>query len=172
MMQAILACPKPVIAAVEAATAAGCQLVATCDLAVAGAEAPVLPRPASTSACSARRRWWRCRAMCPRKHAMEMLLIGEPSAPGGAPDSTLSTGSRRPGRPWRRLSTWPPDRDQVTPHRRYRQGGVLPATGAADPRRRLRAHPAEVMVRNMLARDAEEGIGAFIDKRTPKWEGR
>ena len=33
-------------------------------------------------------------------------------------------------------------------------------------------HASEVMVENMLARDAEEGIGAFIDKREPKWEGR
>ena len=33
-------------------------------------------------------------------------------------------------------------------------------------------YTAEVMVENMLARDAEEGIGAFIDKRPPKWEDR
>jgi enoyl-CoA hydratase/carnithine racemase len=31
---------------------------------------------------------------------------------------------------------------------------------------------ATIMVENMLARDAEEGIGAFIDKRTPRWEDR
>ncbi len=34
------------------------------------------------------------------------------------------------------------------------------------------ATPRAVMVENMLARDAEEGIGAFIDKREAKWEGR
>ena len=33
------------------------------------------------------------------------------------------------------------------------------------------AHAAEVMVANMMARDAEEGIGAFIDKRNPEWRG-
>jgi len=64
MMQAIVHLPKPVVAAVQGiATAAGCQLVASCDLAV-----PRRPRasrrPASISACSARHRWWRCRATC------------------------------------------------------------------------------------------------------------
>jgi enoyl-CoA hydratase/carnithine racemase len=33
------------------------------------------------------------------------------------------------------------------------------------------AHAAAVMVENMLARDAEEGIGAFLDKREPRWQG-
>ena len=33
-------------------------------------------------------------------------------------------------------------------------------------------HASRVMVENMLARDAEEGIGAFVEKREPHWEGR
>jgi len=64
MMQAIVHLPKPVVAAVQGvATAAGCQLVASCDLAVAS-EAASFATPASISACSVRRRWWRCRATC------------------------------------------------------------------------------------------------------------
>ena len=72
MMQAIVGLPKPVIAAVQGtATAAGCQLVASCDLAVASSAATFATR-ASISACSARPRWsppratsrpsmrWRC----------------------------------------------------------------------------------------------------------------
>ena len=63
MMQQIVALPQPVIAAVQAtATAAGCQLVASCDLAVAS-RAAKFATPESMSACSARRRWLRCRAM-------------------------------------------------------------------------------------------------------------
>src|ERR1700674_5625755 len=59
LMQKIQSIPQPVIAEVQGiATAAGCQLVATCDLAIASDQAR-LPRPACASACSARRRWWR-----------------------------------------------------------------------------------------------------------------
>ena len=60
MMQAIVALPKPVVAAVEGvATAAGCQLVASCDLAFAARSGGALPCPASISAWFVRRRWWR-----------------------------------------------------------------------------------------------------------------
>ena len=55
--------------------------------------------------------------------------------------------------------------------RQDRQGSVLPPARDG-PRRRLSLTPAEVMVENMMARDAEEGIGAFIEKRDPKWEDR
>jgi enoyl-CoA hydratase/carnithine racemase len=59
LMGGIVALPKPVIAAVEGvATAAGCQLVATCDLAIAGADAR-FALPGCRSASSARRRWSR-----------------------------------------------------------------------------------------------------------------
>ena len=62
MMQQIVNLPQPVIAAVQGtATAAGCQLVASCDLAVAS-QAAKFATPESISVCSARRRWWRCHA--------------------------------------------------------------------------------------------------------------
>jgi 1,4-dihydroxy-2-naphthoyl-CoA synthase len=62
MMLAIQRLPVPVIARVQGiATAAGCQLVAMCDLAVASRDASS-PSAASTSACSARRRASRCHA--------------------------------------------------------------------------------------------------------------
>ena len=60
LMQTIVRLPKPVIAEVHGvATAAGCQLVATCDLAVAAEDARASRRPGSISGCSARPRWWR-----------------------------------------------------------------------------------------------------------------
>ena len=63
LMLTIIKLPQPVIAKVHGiATAAGCQLVATCDLAIAADTMRDSRHPASISACSARRRWWRCRA--------------------------------------------------------------------------------------------------------------
>ena len=61
MMETIQDLPQPVIAKVHGiATAAGCQLVAACDLAVAATDAR-FGTPGSRSGCSARRRWCRCR---------------------------------------------------------------------------------------------------------------
>src|SRR5690606_27123230 len=77
MMQAIVACPKPVIAAVQAtATAAGCQLVATCDLAVA-AETANFCTPGVNIGLFCSTPMVALSRNVPRKRAMEMLLLGE-----------------------------------------------------------------------------------------------
>src|SRR5690242_5434488 len=77
MMQAIVACPKPVIAAVQGvATAAGCQLVATCDLAVA-AESAKFATPGVNIGLFCSTPMVALSRNVSRKHAMEMLLLGE-----------------------------------------------------------------------------------------------
>ena len=107
----------------------------------------------------------------PRKQAMEMLLTGEPI-------SAATRARYRPRQPRRAAGT---ERDaaialaqKVALKSAYtiktRQGRVLPP-GRNEPCRRLR-YAAEVMTENMMARDAEEGIGAFIEKREPKWQDR
>ena len=77
LMQAIVACPKPVIAAVQGtATAAGCQLVATCDLAVA-AETAEFGTPGVNIGLFCSTPMVALARNVPRKQAMEMLLLGE-----------------------------------------------------------------------------------------------
>src|SRR5688572_30898027 len=77
MMQAIVACPKPVIAAVQGtATAAGCQLVATCDLAVA-AEGAQFCTPGVNIGLFCSTPMVALSRNVPRKRAMEMLLLGD-----------------------------------------------------------------------------------------------
>src|SRR5437764_13939275 len=78
MMQAIIELPKPVVAAVQAvATAAGCQLVASCDLAVAS-EAATFATPGVDSGLICSTPMVALSRNVPRKQAMEMLLTGEP----------------------------------------------------------------------------------------------
>ena len=95
---------------------------------------------------------------------MEMLLTGDmiPAEPGGG---------NRPGQPCRRA------REMEMARKVAFKSSMTLATGkrAFDAQREMALpeaydYAAEVMVENMLARDAEEGIGAFIEKRAPQWQ--
>ena len=128
MMQAIVACPKPVIAAVQGiATAAGCQLVATCDLAVA-AQSAKFATPGVNIGLFCSTPMVALSRNVSRKHAMEMLLLGEmvPAEQAAAyglvnrvvPDADVLQEAHRTRRQ---------DRRQVAAHRGYRQGCLLQA---------------------------------------------
>jgi enoyl-CoA hydratase/carnithine racemase len=171
MMQAIVACPKPVIGAIEGvATAAGCQLVATCDLAVAGASAR-FATPGVNIGLFCSTPMVALSRNVSRKQAMEMLLLGEMLEAERARDFGLVNRVVPVGeavaeatRMAQQIAAKSPLTVAIGKAAFYRQLEV--------PLAEAYAHTAEVMVRNMLARDATEGIAAFIDKRTPTWEGR
>ena len=171
MMQAIVACPKPVIAAVQGmATAAGCQLVATCDLAVA-AEGAQFCTPGVNIGLFCSTPMVALSRNVPRKRAMEMLLLGE-MLPARRPPSTASSiaSCRRSGCMDGGAGAGGQDRGEIAGDRRHRQGGVLRADrDAAWPR--PMPTPPRSWSQNMMARDAEEGIGAFLEKRKPEWKG-
>jgi enoyl-CoA hydratase/carnithine racemase len=168
MMQQIVRLPQPVIAAVQGtATAAGCQLVASCDLAVASAEAKFGVSGINAGLfCST--------PMAPlsrnvaRKHAMEMLLTGDLISaqdayriglvnrvvpPGSELDAAMALA--------RKIATKSAHVVRLGKEAFYRQLEM----GLDEAYR----YTAEVMVENLLARDAEEGISAFVEKRPPKW---
>ena len=171
MMQQIVTLPQPVIAAVQAtATAAGCQLVASCDLAVASRTAKFATPGVNIGLFCSTPMVALSRDVS-RKHAMEMLLTGELIAAEHAARIGLINHVTEPGR----------ERDEA-----LKLAKTIAAKSALTvklgkeafyrqiemPLHEAYSYTAEVMVENMLARDAEEGIGAFIDKRPPKWEDR
>ena len=171
MMQAIVHCPKPVIAAVHAtATAAGCQLVATCDLAVA-ADSAAFATPGVNIGLFCSSPMVALSRNVPRKQAMEMLLLGEMLEAGAARDYGLVNRVVPADHVMHEamsmaetIASKSPLTVAIGKEAFYRQL-ELDLPGAYD-------YAADVMVRNMLARDAEEGINAFIEKRPPRWEGR
>ena len=171
MMQAIVHCPKPVIAAVHAtATAAGCQLVATCDLAVA-ADSAVFATPGVNIGLFCSSPMVALSRNVPRKQAIEMLLLGEMLEAGAARDYGLVNRVVPADHVMQEamsmaetIASKSPLTVAIGKEAFYRQL-ELDLSGAYD-------YAADVMVRNMLARDAEEGINAFIEKRPPRWEGR
>jgi enoyl-CoA hydratase/carnithine racemase len=171
VMQQIVKLPQPVIAAVQAtATAAGCQLVASCDLAVASRTAK-FATPGVNIGLFCSTPMVALSRNVSRKHAMEMLLTGElisaedacriglinhVVAPGSERSEALSLAKKIIAKSALTL--------KIGKEAFYRQL-EMPLTEAYK-------YASEVMVENMMARDAEEGISAFIEKRDPKWEDR
>ena len=171
MMQAIVHLPKPVVAAVQGiATAAGCQLVASCDLAVAS-DAASFATPGVDIGLFCSTPMVALSRNIPRKQAMEMLLTGEPVSAATARDIGLvnhvvPAGSERDAAIAlaQKVASKSAYTIKVGKTAFYRQAEM----NLADAYR----YTAEVMTENMMARDAEEGIGAFIEKREPKWQDK
>ena len=171
VMQQIVMLPQPVIAAVQGtATAAGCQLVASCDLAVAS-RAAKFATPGVNIGLFCSTPMVALSRNVPRKHAMEMLLTGElisaeDAARIGLLNRVVAPGSEREEalKLARTIAAKSALTLKIGKEAFYRQL-EMPLAHAYD-------YASGVMVENMLARDAEEGISAFIEKRDPKWEGR
>ena len=171
VMQQIVNLPQPVVAAVQGvATAAGCQLVGSCDLAVASAAAKFATPGVNIGLFCSTPMVALSRNVA-RKHAMEMLVTGDMIsaqealriglvnrvvAPGTEREEALALG--------RKIAAKSTHVVKIGKEAFYRQIEL----GLKD----AYCYTAEVMVENMLARDAEEGIDAFVEKREPKWEDR
>lgn len=170
LMQDIVACSKPVIAAVEGtATAAGCQLVATCDLAVAAHSARFCT-PGVNIGLFCSTPMVALSRNVPRKRAMEMLLSGEMISAQEAATYGLVN----------RAVAAEAVRGEALGMARVIAGKspVTVAIGKAAFYRQAEMELADayeyavaVMVENMMRADAEEGIEAFLAKRKPEWRG-
>ena len=171
MMQAIVRLPKPVIAAVQGvATAAGCQLVASCDLAVASEHA-TFATPGVDIGLFCSTPMVALSRNVPRKQAMEMLLTGEPIDAArareiGLINCVVVAGTERDAAialaqqvARKSAHTIKFGKDAF-----YRQAEMT----LTDAYR----FASDVMTQNMMAADAQEGIGAFIEKRVPTWQDK
>jgi len=168
MMLSIVRSPKPVIAAVNGiATAAGCQLVASCDLAVASHEARFATPGVNIGLFCSTPMVALSRNLS-RKAAMEMLLFGEMVSASEAKElglvnreveahetvnAAVEFGRRIAGKPKATL--------KIGKEAFYRQLEMTLDEAYA--------YASAVMVDNMLHAEAQEGIGAFLEKRQPRW---
>jgi enoyl-CoA hydratase/carnithine racemase len=169
VMELIRTLPKPVIAQVQGvATAAGCQLAATCDLVVAAENATFATPGVKIGLFCTTPAVALVRAV-PAKKAMEMLLTGQP------------IGAREAERVGLVNRVVPPERLADETQQLARQilsaSGATVAVGKCAFYRQLPldypeayAVAQDVMVSNALAPDAQEGMRAFLEKRPPRWE--
>lgn len=170
LMQSIVGLPKPVIAAIDGiATAAGCQLVASCDLAIAsdrstfGVNGIDVGLFCTTPGVALSRK-------IKARHAMEMLLTGEMIDAATAREFGLVNRvvpaeylNQVVTKYAQAIAAKSPLAVRMGKEAFYRQAEM----GLAD----AYEHASHVMVENMMARDAVEGIDAFIGKRKPEWTG-
>ena len=168
LMQTIVRHPKPIIAQVQGiATAAGCQLVASCDLAIASSTAR-FATPGVNIGLFCSTPMVALSRNVTRKHAMEMLLTGEMVsaedarsiglinrvvAPDALEAETMALAQL--------IASKPAHTVKIGKEAFYRQL-EMPLSEAYD-------YASRVMTDNMLDAEAAEGIGAFIEKREPKW---
>jgi enoyl-CoA hydratase/carnithine racemase len=168
LMQTIVRHPKPVIAQIMGvATAAGCQLVASCDLAVASHEAR-FATPGVNIGLFCSTPMVALSRNIPRKLAMEMLLTGDMITanqalqiglvnrvvpPSALDDETMALAQQIAAKPRATV--------KIGKEAFYNQ--LEMGLGAAYD------HASKVMTQNMLHAEANEGIGAFVEKRNPKW---
>ena len=171
MMQQIVNLPQPVIAAVQGvASAAGCQLVASCDLAIASCAAKFATPGVDIGLFCSTPMVALSRNVA-RKHAMEMLLTGnmvpaDQAARVGLINRVVAPGEER-------------NSALALAHEIAAKSSYVLKTGKQAFYRQAELglaeaynYASEVMTENMMARDAEEGICAFIEKRDPSWEDR
>lgn len=170
LMQSIVRLPKPVIARVQGvATAAGCQMVASCDLAVA-ADSAKFATPGVNIGLFCSTPMVALSRNVGRKAAMEMLLTGEMIDAAAAERLGLvnrAVPAERLDDETYGLARRVADKSPLTlaiGKEAFHRQAELPLAEAY-------AYASEVMTRNMLARDAEEGIDAFLEKRQPTWKG-
>jgi enoyl-CoA hydratase/carnithine racemase len=168
LMQTVVRLPVPVIAQVQGiATAAGCQLVASCDLAVAASSAKFATPGVNIGLFCSTPMVALSRNVA-RKHAMEMLLTGEMvdaarareiglinriAAPEALEAETMALATL--------IASKPRHTVKIGKEAFYNQL-EMGLTAAYD-------YASQVMTTNMLEAEAHEGIGAFVEKRDPKW---
>ncbi|MEL6745224.1 MAG: enoyl-CoA hydratase [Pseudomonadota bacterium] len=168
VMQAIVNHPKPVIAEVAGlATAAGCQLVASCDLAIASEDATFCTPGVHIGLFCSTPMVALSRNVL-RKHAMEMLLTGEAVTPSHAREIGLvnrvvpADYLQKVTLQYARKIAEKSSLTLKTGKQAFYQQADMPLSEAY-------AHSAAVMTENMMAQDAKEGIGAFLEDRSPEW---
>jgi enoyl-CoA hydratase/carnithine racemase len=171
MMEMLQVIPQPVIAAVQgAATAAGCQLVATCDLAVA-AESAWFATPGVKIGLFCSTPMVAVSRSIGRKRTMEMLLTGDPITADEAkaaglvnrvvPDGQLEPATRELAE---KIAALSPNIIGLGKEAFYKQIDM--------PQHEAYEYTAEVMALNAKMADAHEGISAFLEKRKPQWRKR
>jgi enoyl-CoA hydratase/carnithine racemase len=168
LMMSIVENPKPVIAEVDGlATAAGCQLVASCDLAIC-TDTSAFCTPGVNIGLFCSTPMVALSRAAHRKQAMEMLLTGETIDASTAKEFGLVNRIvprqylNQIIEKYAQTIVQKPEHTLTIGKKAFYEQAEMPLRDAYD-------HTSEVMVENMMHGESCEGISAFLDKRMPDW---
>ena len=169
MMQSIIKNPKPVIAEVGGtATAAGCQLVASCDLAY-GTKDALFATPGVNIGLFCSTPMVAVSRKINRKPMMEMLLTGQPITANSAKEIGLINdyfSNKKLNSEILKIAKLIASKSNLT----IKIGKQAFYKQLEMPLKKAYAYTSKMMTENMMANDAQEGISAFLEKRKPKWQ--
>ena len=169
LMQSIVNCPKPVIAEIDGiATAAGCQLVASCDLAVAS-DSSSFATPGVNLGLFCSTPMVALSRNVKKKDAMKMLLTGDMIDSAEAkrislindhvPSENLSTEVMELAN---KIASKSMQTVKIGKSAFYKQAELSLSEAYK--------YTSEIMAENTMNKDAKEGISSFLEKRKPNWE--
>ena len=171
LMQMIVNCPKPVIAEVNGvATAAGCQLVASCDLALAS-NSSKFATPGVNIGLFCSTPMVAVSRKINRKPMMKMLLTGEPIKAKYAKEIGLINdfySKSKLNSEVLKVAKTIASKSNLT----IKIGKQAFYKQLELPLRKAYSYTSKMMTINMMAMDAKEGISAFLEKRKPKWKNK
>ena len=171
LMQAIVNCPKPIIAEIDGvATAAGCQLVASCDLAVASENASFMTPGVNIGLFCSTPMVAGSRNIS-RKKIMEMLLTGDMISADRAEEIGLINRST-PMKDLEATVTSIAKKIASTSSLTVKTGKKTSYAQKEMDLAQAYKHTSKVMVENLFYEDAKEGISACLEKRDPDWNDR
>ena len=171
LMISIISNNKPVIAKVHgAAFAAGCQLVATCDLALSTNES-FFSTPGVNIGLFCSTPMVALSRIVNRKNAMEMLLTGDPIKANRAKEIGLINDHYQSSNLENKVLDLA-SKIASKSSKIVKLGKKAFYNQLEMPLEKAYRYTSEVMTKNMMAQDAKEGISAFIEKRTPKWKNK
>jgi enoyl-CoA hydratase/carnithine racemase len=170
LIEAIRDCPKPVIAAVEGAAAgAGFSLALACDMIVAGTSTEFIMSYVKVGLTTDGGASWFLTQLLPRQIASEILMEGKPIAASRLMELGIVNKTVADGAALDAALAWADDLAKLSPHVMERMKSLVTEAASNSLSQHFETEKQH-FIESLYHRDAQEGISAFLEKRSPQYK--